>query len=351
MITGMPMVIISHLIQFNMKAQQSLFDRNGLIYYDKYIVYFSGGKDCTAAFLHLLETGIPKEKIELWHHNIDGLEERFMDWNCTPAYCQAFADAFGVPIYFSWKEGGFLREMLRKDSLTAPTSFVTPDGEIITIGGEGGKPNTRLRYPQVSVDLKQRWCSAYLKIDVGACAIRNQERFKGLKVCTISGERAEESTARSKYAELEPDRSDLRHGKSFQRHVDRWRPVKKWSEAQVWTIIERHQVRVHPCYYMGFSRCSCMFCIFGNADQFASAYAISPERGDKIIYYEDQFDVTIKRNMTITELKALGNPYPAITRELAEMAMSATYDLGIILSSNEKWILPAGAFQQGCGPS
>ena len=91
--------------------------------YDKYIVAFSGGKDSTALVLHLLELGIPKEKIELWHHDIDGGGETFMDWEITHDYCQKFADAFGVPLYFSYKEGGFKREMLRQDTLTAPMHY------------------------------------------------------------------------------------------------------------------------------------------------------------------------------------------------------------------------------------
>lgn len=36
--------------------------------YDKYIVSFSGGKDSTAVFLYLLDRGVPKDKIELWHY-------------------------------------------------------------------------------------------------------------------------------------------------------------------------------------------------------------------------------------------------------------------------------------------
>ena len=51
--------------------------------YDKYIVAFSGGKDSTACFLHLLECGVPVEKIELWHHDIDGRGRTFMDWEVT----------------------------------------------------------------------------------------------------------------------------------------------------------------------------------------------------------------------------------------------------------------------------
>lgn len=37
--------------------------------YDLIIVLFSGGKDSLACYLKLLEMGVPKEKIELWHHD------------------------------------------------------------------------------------------------------------------------------------------------------------------------------------------------------------------------------------------------------------------------------------------
>jgi len=330
-------------------TQGTLFDSNGMINYDVYIVYFSGGKDCTASVLRLIEMGVPKQKIELWHHHIDGMGDNFMDWPITEAYCQAFADALGLKIYFSWKEGGFKREMLRKDSRTAPTTFITPDGELITVGGNGGKESTRRKFPQVSADLKVRWCSAYLKIDVGATAIRNQARFNGMKVCTISGERGEESTARSKYERLEADRSDNRNGKT-PRFVDRWRVVLDWAENQVWDIIKRHKIRVHPCYYLGFSRCSCLFCIFGNANQFASADLINPKGSQVIQNFERDFGITIKRGMSIGELIKMGTPYKSITKKLAALAMSDAYDQQIIMPDSEEWLLPAGAFGESCGP-
>lgn len=317
--------------------------------YDKYIVCFSGGKDSTACFLHLLDIGIPREKIELWHHEIDGREGGvLMDWDCTPAYCRAFAAAFNVPLYFSWKQGGFEREMRRENQLTAPTLFEVPGGEVMSAGGKTGKLSTRLKFPQVSPDLKVRWCSAYLKIDVCASAIRNQSRFDGMKVCVISGERGEESTQRSRYADLEADRADNRTGRSL-RFIDRWRPIKGWNEAEVWEIIERHKVRAHPCYYMGWSRCSCRFCIFGNADQMASAFRCAPEAGEKIMMYEGSFGVTIKRNQSLREVIDAGTPYAAITEELVKISNSSEYELDIIM--NENWILPAGAFGNGCGPA
>ena len=76
--------------------------------YDKVIVYFSGGKDSLACFLHLLDLGVELEKIELWHHEIDGREgSDLMDWPITKSYCDNFAKTFNVPIYYSWKVGGF----------------------------------------------------------------------------------------------------------------------------------------------------------------------------------------------------------------------------------------------------
>lgn len=314
--------------------------------YDKYIVAFSGGKDSTACFLHLLDLGIPKEKIELWHHDIDGKGETFMDWEVTPAYCQAFADEFGVPLYFSWKDGGFERELMRNNTSTARNYTETPNGTIKLNGRES--KGTRLKFPQVSPDLSVRWCSAYLKIDVCASAIRGQQRFNNINTVIISGERGEESAARAKYAKLEPDRSDNRGGKRVDRYVDRMRPIRDWAETEVWDIIERYKVRAHPCYYLGWSRCSCKFCIFGNANQFASAYKISPKQGERISALEDEFGITIKRKGSLKDLYKSGKPYKEITEEYSNISTSKNYNLSIIM---DKWELPSGAYGESCGPT
>ena len=215
--------------------------------YDKYIVSFSGGKDSTALLLHLLDNGVPNDRIELWHQEIDGRGRNLFDWEVTPDYCRKLGEAFGIPVYYQWKTGGFEREMLRNNELTAPICFELPNGEIQQTGGVRGKSSTRLRYPQPSPDLKVRWCSAYLKIDVCSSALINQERFRNIRTLVLSGERGEESKQRAKYAILEPDKADLRNGKKFFRHIDRYRPVRDWKESQIWNIKKKYRVRAHPC--------------------------------------------------------------------------------------------------------
>lgn len=316
--------------------------------YDKYIVSFSGGKDSTATFLYLLENGISINKIELWHQEIDGRDSQFFDWEVTPDYCRRFAEAFGVKIYFQWKEGGFKRELFRQNSLTAPTLFELPDGSVNKIGGKSGELNTRCKFPQQSADLSVRWCSSYLKIGVCIAAIRNQERFNNSRTLVLSGERGEESPHRAKYAIWEKDPSDLRNG-TKKRLVDRHRPIRDWKEEQVWDIIKKYRIRVHPCYYMGWGRCSCKYCIFGNKNQFASAYYISPGQVDVLKQIETDFGYTINRKCDLTTLISKGEVYKSITDELIRTVLSYDYEQPVFITEDEEWLLPAGAFGENCG--
>jgi len=322
---------------------------SGIENYDYYLVAFSGGKDSTALVLRLLDQGIDKAKIELHHHPVDGREgSTLMDWPITESYCKAFAKALGLKIYFSWKQGGFEREMLRENSATAPMAWENPDGTISTKGGDG--PNgTRHKFPQVSPSLSVRWCSAYLKIDVMSRLINNSPRFKGKRTVVLSGERGEESNARSCYAIHEPDRSDAR-GPKQRRHVDRLRPIRDWSETHVWAIIERYKIRAHPCYYIGWGRCSCRFCIFGNPNQFKSASVVDPDGFQKLNSLEKQFGCTIKRKDDLIATASKGTEYSAIAENETErrLVMATEYTQEIIMTN---WRLPSGAYGESSGPS
>jgi len=163
-----------------MKTEAHTPERINYSDYDRIVLAFSGGKDSLACLLFMLDDGCPREKLELWHHLVDGREgSTLMDWPITEDYCRKVAEHFNLPIYYSWREGGFEREMLRNNQATAPVRFEYPvNGEdnLIECGisGGNGPKNTRQMFPQVSADLRTRWCSSYLKIEACVSVISNR---------------------------------------------------------------------------------------------------------------------------------------------------------------------------------
>jgi 3'-phosphoadenosine 5'-phosphosulfate sulfotransferase (PAPS reductase)/FAD synthetase len=306
------------------------FDINS---YDRYLVAFSGGKDSIAIFLNLIEAGVDRSKIELHHHLVDGREgSNLFDWPITEDYCRQFAKAFGVPIYFSWLENGLEGEMLRQHSPKAATCFETESGDLMKVGGESNKLGTRRKFPAMVANLQTRWCSAYGKIDVMSALMRNQSRFSQGKTLVLTGERAEESSARAKYKDFEPHRTRNRS-----RHIDHWRPIHQWSEKAVWEIMQRH-----------FGRLSCARCIFSSANQWATNLAIAPEPTLKMVEYEREFGHTIDAKLSILDKAAKGTVYPAIAQnhELVKMANSKAYLDPIFVN---QWQMPSGAFGEANG--
>ena len=100
--------------------------------YDLVAVLLSGGKDSIACYYKLLELGVPKGKIEFWHHDIDGGHPcRRMDWRCTHNYVRSFAEAEGVPLRLSWRVNGFFGELYRVGA-SEPVEWLEPEtGEVI----------------------------------------------------------------------------------------------------------------------------------------------------------------------------------------------------------------------------
>lgn len=319
--------------------------------YDNIIVCMSGGKDSIATILRLKEMGADMStKVELWHHDVDGNEgSQLMDWMFMRDYNRKLAGALGLPLYFSWLQGGFEAEMLKENSFSMPHKVETPDG-VITLERDTkrGKAGTRLRFPQLSPSLQTRWCSSALKIDVGRRALNNQARFNGKKILFITGERRQESANRAKYNQLEPHACDRRGGI---RHVDAWRPVLHWSEEEVWDSLRRHGVVAPVPYRLGWTRSSCMTCIYNSPAIWATIHRHFPERAEKIAAYEDRFGTTISRKkINVIALGATSRPHEIEDIEALGQAMSEEYTLPVMLPAGEKWVLPKGAYgKEGCG--
>lgn len=314
--------------------------------YDSIVVAFSGGKDSLACILYLLDMGISKGKIELWHHLIDGKGEHFMDWNVTSSYVKAVAKALQLPLYFSWREEGFEGELLRHESRSHNIKFETPEGLKSYIVKKGNY-STREKFPLLhATDLNKRWCTSVLKIDVGRIAISHQDRFLNKKLLFITGERAEESQARAGYNVFEIHKMDNRNGKNRKRIVDAWRPVHSWKAEQVWQIIEKWKINPHPCYHLGWGRCSCQFCIFSSANQISTLQEIDPQGFAKILYYERKFQRPIhfnkKKGVIIPcyydQYSRNGNKM-YYTNEEKEKVMKHEYNDPVFLV---KWIPPRG---------
>ena len=335
--------------------------------YDHIVVSFSGGKDSVACVLYLLELGVPASRIELWHQCVDGrpeVDERLFDWPSTESYCQGFADMFGMRLLFQWKEGGFITEMTKLDRATAPSSFQTLDGGILTAGGEGD-PGTRLAFPALAANLGTRWCSAYLKIDVAKKVFTNDPRFADAKTLIVTGERREESGNRSLYEEAKAYSSTQR------RTVHQWRAVLPWFEQDVWEIMARYRVRPHPAYYLGWSRVSCLPCIFGDPNQWATIREVAPQLFARLARLEDKFYVAartvpshpfahapnyngwLRPGESLSEAAAQGTSYIQAGMEgMLRLAFAEHLPAGYVhLRDGEAWELPPGAYKHSGGPT
>lgn len=321
--------------------------------YDKYLIMMSGGKDSVACLLHLIDLGVDLRKVELWHHDVDGREgSTLMDWPFMADYNRKLAQAFGLPLYFSWLAGGIEGEMLKDNSYSHPHHVETPDGLIVLERNtRRAQPATRLRFPQVSANLSVRWCSSAAKIDVGRRALNNQSRFNGQKVLFITGERREESSNRAKYNQLEPHACDRRAGRKA-RLVDAWRPILDWKEERVWDALRRHGVVAPVPYRLKFGRSSCMKCIFNDAAIWATLRHYFPGSLDSIAAYEDRFGTTISRDkINVIDVSKRAEPMLIDDEAALVQAAKREYTLPII-DKESAWIMPPGAFSRtGSGPS
>ncbi|MFT8419757.1 MAG: hypothetical protein ABF636_13155, partial [Acetobacter sp.] len=159
--------------------------------------------------------------------------------------------------------------------------------------------------------LSTRYCSATAKIDVADMGLRAQDRFLGSRTLFVTGERAEESPNRARYAVFGPHRTDTRDSRRRCRHVDHYRPVHGWSEAQVWAILQRYGIIPALPYQLGFGRLSCALCVFMSVDQASTLRHIMPERFDALAVLEQTFGCTMKRECGLHQFADRGRVYAA----------------------------------------
>ena len=181
-----------------------------------HVVSVSGGKDSTATVLALREAGIEARYVFAdtgWEHP------------CTYQHLDHLREALGITI----AEVGF------------------PGGMRAKIRARAGFPG-RL----------QRWCTQELKIKPLRAYHDALQQGLGVETVCVVGIRAEESKARARFAEVEDD--DEWGGLV-------WRPILRWSIADVLAIHHRHGIGVNPLYRQGHDRVGCWPCVMSGKEE------------------------------------------------------------------------------------
>ena len=344
--------------------------------YDLIIVLISCGKDSIACYYKLMELGVPKAKIEFWHHDIDGGHpSRTMDWRCTANYIRSFAEAEQISLRVSWRKNGFFGELYRIGA-SELIEWVAPEtGEIyqcppskkymecqkLKVSAISEMENKlaefgyRMKFPMKSGDLSRRWCSAYLKIMVADTVLRNMNSVaanltktrKDKKLLIVSGERRGESVGRSKYNEIEIHRTNA--VSKHHRTVHQWRPVIDYSERDIWEVLKRHKVNPHPCYRAGWNRCSCAMCIFSTPRLFAGIRELYPKEYALLCQDEKILGFTLDNHCDLeTYIGSADSCVYHGDKEAIQSLLTGEFPVESVYVKG-KWKYPAGAFHGAAG--
>lgn len=213
-------------------------------------------------------------------------------------------------------------------------------GEYHRLKSKAGN-STRQKFPAVAADLRTRWCSSTVKIDVLSRIVSNNPKYATGNFIVCPGERRQESKNRAKYLEAEKYRAYTR-----KRNIIQYRPIIDWTEEQVWSIIETYKVQAHPCYHLGWTRCSCQTCIFSSSDVWASIFEINPEKVFQLITIEEAINHTIYDKTPLMDKVKKGKSFVDWDNFWVSQA-TVEFTLPII---NENWSLPKGAYgENSCG--
>lgn len=193
------------------------------------IVSVSGGKDSTATMLALREAGV------------EGCRYVFSDtgWEAQETYdhIDDLAHRLGITIDRVGVPGGMVAKIEERAGFAART---------------------------------QRWCTRTLKI----IPLREYHEAAAIEAqadtISVVGIRNAESAARAAITE------EYEFVKDWDGYV--WRPILRWSVADVLAIHHRHGIPVNPLYRKGFSRVGCNPCIYASKEEIELTAEHFPER-------------------------------------------------------------------------
>lgn len=219
-----------------------------LLDYDLIVINHSGGKDSQAMLSHLWRT-YPQHRHKFVVVHADLGE---MEWE--PMHDFIAANSFGLKVNVIQPELSFF-DLCRKYKRL-------PSGQ------------ARFCTDQLKTAPINKWLKA---------------NHPNKRILNCIGIRAEESPARAKKPVLSPAK-----GSTKATPITNWFPIFEFKLQDVWDSIAAAQQTPHPVYAKGFSRLSCVFCVFGRISEHQKAAQLKPELAQKMADLEQELGKTIR---------------------------------------------------------
>lgn len=126
--------------------------------------------------------------------------------------------------------------------------------------------------------------------------------------------------------------------------VHQWRPVIDYSEKDVWEVLKRHKVNLHPCYRVGWNRCSCAMCIFSTPKLFAGIRELNPKEYELLRQDEKILGFTLDNRYDLDTF--VGDAKSCVYHgDEAALQSLITGDFSVEdVYVKGDWLYPAGAF-------
>lgn len=112
---------------------------------------------------------------------------------------------------------------------------------------------------------------------------------EGTTVMSWSGERAEESIARSK----KPIRELLLKGEKANAYT--YRPIFRWKEQDCFDMLKRYDIKPNPLYEQGFNRVGCFPCMMYRKEEIRLVAETYPEVFERLEEWEKVVAAASKR--------------------------------------------------------
>ncbi len=244
--------------------------------FDVLLLNSSGGKDSQTMLRYVVgladAAGI-SERIVVVHCDLGRAE-----WAGTEAVARKQAEHYGLRFEVVRRPQGDLLQQIEARGM-----FPSATARYCTSDQKTGQ--ARRLITQLAREVREGWATTHPR---------------RVRVLNMLGIRAQESPARAKKRDLEPDE----RASSGTREVTRWLPIFTWTEDEVWTDIRESGVPHHYAYDAGMPRLSCAFCVLASHSALVLSAQLNPELAQQYVELEERIDHKFQAKCSMREIVA-----------------------------------------------